>query len=123
MADLQTPCVEKPAQTLQSANIASSQVTADAIIDGIRKLPPELRNKVLSRAWTDVAAVVNECNQAMGTTNRCAVMEKDFGQDWSKLNRAVRKLPADQQKEKAISAFYEAVITVLQERKDRRLHR
>jgi hypothetical protein len=123
MADLHTPCLGKPAHTLKSADRrnceSSSEVTADAIIEGIKKLSPELRNKVLSKAWTDVAAVVNECNQAVGTLKSCADADSATNQDWSKLNRAVNKLSVDQQKEKAITAFYEAVITVLQERKER----
>jgi uncharacterized protein YoxC len=123
MADLHTPCLGKPAHTLKSADSgtceSSSEVTADAIIDGIKKLTPELRNKVLSKAWTDVTAVVNECNQAFGALKSCSEAGTESNQDWSKLNRAVNKLSVDEQKEKAITAFYEAVITVLQERKER----
>jgi len=97
----------------------SSEVTADAIIDGINRLSPELRNKVLSRAWTDVSAVVSECKQAMGAMSSCASAETNLQQNWSKLNRVAKKSP-EAQKARAINAFYEAVIVVLQERQDRR---
>jgi hypothetical protein len=94
----------------------SADVTAN-IIDGINRLSPDLRNKVLSRAWTDVSTVVKECDQAMGTMTTCASLETDSQQDWSKLNKAVRKLTPEEQKARAINAFYEAVIAVLQEKK------
>jgi hypothetical protein len=113
-------CLAKSAHASPMPACKSSEVTADAIIDGINKLSPELRNKVLSRAWTDVSAVVNECKQAMGAMSSSASLETSSQQDWSKLNQAVKKLNPEEQKARAINAFYEAVISVLQERKDRR---
>ena len=118
MAQSQTMAKPTHISVIRTAS-EDSEVTADTIIEGIQKLTPDLRNKVLSRAWTDVAAVVNECNQAIGTMKSCTALETNSQQDWAKLNQAVKQLNPEDKKARAINAFYEAVIAVLQDREDR----
>jgi|SRR5277367_5004462 len=83
---------------------------SDTTIDAINNLPGDLRTKVLSRAWTEMATVVNEQRIANGgqAPRSCG----DFDEDWRNLEIAVWRL-LEAEREKALEAFYRAVTVVL----------
>jgi hypothetical protein len=109
---------EEPCMPAISQN--QSSLNADPFVRAVGELPPDLRSKVLSRAWADVASVVNHYHEATGLAQRIDPSD-NCDHDWTKLNHAVKDLAPDENKEKAVAAFYEAVITVLQAEKKRTL--
>jgi hypothetical protein len=121
MTEFKSPCLEQPLQKLNSAHFDTtpeyeSSSSEDPIVQAITNLAPGLRKKILSKAWADVAAVVNEYAQSTGIGQRVKC-SGDSDDDWAKLNKAVKKLPPNEEKEKVVTAFYEAIIATLKEEK------
>ena len=86
--------------------------SSDPTLDAIDNLPTELRAKVLSQAWTAMAAIVNEQSSDKGEA--ALIPCGNFDQDWLNLqNRVLTLLQAE--KERALESFYGAVITVLRQ--------
>src|SRR5215469_11676655 len=89
---------------------------SNSLVGAIDNLPANLRAEILSRAWAEMAAVVNE-GSVSGAEK--LISSGDFNKDWQNLQSAVWKL-VETERARVLEAFYNAVIIVLKQYKEER---